>query len=144
MTNKFAHLQKLNVDATKTVEFPMYELGDDAVLLLAPATEANKPYYNQILKSSQRTAQMMRAKKGMDSAMVKQGRNEDRKLYPQHVIKGWSGVKGSKGEEVPFSPEEASDLVNQLPDYLFDNIRNFAAMPQNFSGVVDAEDAAKN
>lgn len=141
---KFGHLKSLEVQSTATADYPIYDIGESAVLKIAPATEANKPYYNAILRTTKRTAQMQRAKKGIDVALLKQNREEDRKLYPDHIIKGWDGVVDANGKQVKFSKEEAKDLVDALPDWMFDQLRNFASDHCNFVDGIDVEETAKN
>lgn len=34
------------------------------------------------------------------------------RFYSEHIIKGWKGIKGRDGEEIPFSPENAKNLLS--------------------------------
>lgn len=61
-------------------------------------------------------------------------RDVDRKLYPIHVIDGWSGVLGTDGSEVPHSREAAISLLTEehMPSWIFDELRLFCMRPRNF------------
>lgn len=139
----FTHLKNLDVK-DKTSDFPIYQIAGEPELILKPATEANKPYFNAVLK---RTRRGMRALKAgaISQKMVADNREEDRELYPQHVIVGWRRVTDAQGENVPFSPESCRDFLEALPDWIFDEIRNFAGDSSNFTGeMADVESISKN
>lgn len=34
------------------------------------------------------------------------------RFYSEHIIKGWKGIKGRDGEEIPFSPDNAKNLLS--------------------------------
>lgn len=142
MPADFSHLNKLAVPSDKTVEFPLYQLDTDTSLILAPATEANKAYFNALIRKSSKNAARMRANK-IDPQFLAENREQDRILFSAYVIKGWKGVVDSAGEVVPFSEENALGFLQALPNHIFDEVRNFAADPQNFIDI-DTEGTAKN
>lgn len=138
----FSHLKKYNAASDKVVEYPLYELSGDEVLHLSSASENNKGYFNAVLR---KTGKAQRAIKGGISAnLVKQNREEDKELYAKHILKGWSGILDSEGNEVAFSHENAEAFLKALPNHIFDGIRAFAADVQNFVDTVDVETKAKN
>lgn len=143
--SQFEHLQKMEVTTAKTVEYPVYALGEKAVLHVLPATEANKKYFGKLLKTTRRNAQMARAKGGMDAAMMKQSRKEDRALYPEYIIAGWDDIPDKDGKPVKFDKDSAKNLVDAMPDWMFDDLRNFCSTPQNFiEHDLDVEETGKN
>lgn len=143
----FSHLKGLDVSTDKTAEFHLHQItvnGKTPVLIVAPATEANKPYFNALLKRAGKSARQVRAG-AISSGMIAENRDEDRDLYPKHVVKGWRDViDGKTGEDVKFSAKECRAFLEALPDWLFDDCRNFCGNPANFTDVVDVEVHAKN
>ena len=126
----FDHLKKLDVkDATSWVEMP--ELGPEAEICIRPATEANAPYYNALIR---RVGKGRRAVKQLTAADLERHRDDDRALYGKLVLAGWKGVLDVEGQEIPFSRDAASELCEKLPGWLFDRLRNHASQPENFLG----------
>ena len=145
--NQFSHLKKLDVDVKTTAEMTLHAVDGAPVLILAPALESNKGYFNASLKSSRKHLRSVR-NGNMTAALVEDTRDEDRRLYPIYVIKGWRNVQDMNRKDVPFSPEACAGFLDALPNWLFDEVREFAGMPANFVGgngdMVDTETVAKN
>jgi hypothetical protein len=139
----FSHLRKLEV-REKTSCFIFDDITGEPTFEVKPATQSNPKYFNALLRSSK--SRISRAKKGViDDTMLKQNRDEDRKLFPRHVIVGWENVMDSSGKEVPFSIENCTEFLEKLPDWLFDKLRDFAASNENFvEEVIDVEELSKN
>lgn len=139
----FTHLRKLAAD--KIVEYKMPELGPDAALTLRCANEGNSGYMNDLLRLTGQAKGARSRKVKVDAKSLDEMRGHDKDLYPKHVIVGWSGVPDHKGKDVEYTPSEGSDLLRDLPNHLFDEMRNFATDPENFVKVViDSEQKAKN
>ena len=135
----FEHLKNYEVDQAQSwLEMP--ELGERARLLLKPATEANRPYYNAMLKLSGKRARTLARSGQISVDDLRKNRAEDRKLFPRYIIAGWEHVETAEDRELPFeekqfvdfSAEMAVELCQALPDHLFDRIRNHAATPEQF------------
>ena len=142
----FSHLKKLEITGNRTARFTIYQLEDRPTLILASATEDNKPFFNSLLKRSRRTSQQIRAG-GVNPAVVKENREEDKGLYPLHVVKGWESVNDTKGKAVPFTTDNVKAFLEALPDWIFDEVRVFAGNPNNFvdeENELDVGGAAKN
>lgn len=139
----FTHLKNLDVK-NKTAEYPIFQIAGEPTLIMKPATEANKPYFNAVLKRSRRNLRAMRAG-AVNQAMIAENREQDRELFPRHVVDGWRNVTDAKGKEVEFNRENCRDFLDALPDWIFDEIRNFAGDSANFAGdVPDVEVKAGN
>ena len=69
-----------------------------------------------------------------------ENRDEDRRLYPKHILRGWRGVVDSNGDVVEFNPERAAEFVEALPDWLFDELRAFCGDVQNFLEEDDGDE----
>lgn len=142
----FSYLNQLEVKPTSTVDYVLHEItvnGKTPVLEVAPATDANTQYFNELLKRGSRTQRQVKAGK-VNSGMIAENRDEDRTLYPKYVIKGWRDMLDADGTEVKFTVNNATDFLAQLPDWLFDNVRSFCGEPQNFTETLDVEVSSKN
>lgn len=137
----FDYLKELDVK-DKTAEFPLSMIRNCPVLIVRPATEANPPYFNEILRRSSKTIRnAAQGKIQITSDTMKKNRKEDRELFPKHVIVGWNGVIDSEGNEGEFNEENCSKFVNALPDWIFDQIGAFCRNNSNFlPDNVDQED----
>ncbi len=142
----FGHLEALEVSADRTVEYVLHQItvnGMTPTLVVAPATQANKPYFNALLKRAGKIARALRTG-NMTAAMIDEKREQDQKLYPKYILKGWCDVADSKGKDVKFSPKEAESFLEQLPDWLFDDLCSYCTDPANFVQVLDIEVEAGN
>lgn len=142
---QFAHLKKLDVSGTQTAEFHMHAIDGEPVLVMAPAMESNKPYFNASLKSSRKNMRSIR-NGNVSAGMLDETRETDRELYAAHVVKGWKNVTDASGKPVQFTREVCAEFLAALPNWLFDEVREFAGTPANFitDDQVDAEAVAKN
>lgn len=131
MSADFSHLRKLSVDKAKTIEYEIVELEGNPVLYGVFAGETNRGYYNELIKRSTRNARRFRAKK-LSTKELKQHRDEDRELFPVHVLTGWSGVTDARGQPVEFSQSNCESFLDALPDWIFDDVRGFFSNPQSF------------
>ena len=140
----FSHLNRLDVTRDRTAELTMYEIEGEPTLVLAPATEGNKPYFNALLKRSGKNVR--RAARGtLNAGMISDNRDEDRVLFPLHVVKDWCGVRDVSGVVIPFSKADCARWLKALPDWLFDQVRDFAGRHSNFvDDEVESGDTAKN
>ena len=145
MSERFGHLHKHDVQVSKVQNYQLYQIAGEPTLKLAPATAANKPYYNALLKRMRRTQRLLRFG-SLTAAVIEETRDDDRKLYAEHVVKGWDNVVDSEEEAAPFSREACSDFLAALPDWIFDEVRTFAADAANFTDdeVDDIEGIAGN
>ena len=139
--SKFARLKGLKIRADVTARFELPEVGEGAVLILAPASEGNKGLLNATLANSKKNG---RSRKGQTAATLKADRNSDRELYAKHVAKGWEKVNDESGDEVEFSFENVKDLFFALPDDVFDEIRIFALNVVNYRDDIEVEEIAGN
>ena len=140
--SKFKHLSKYEVQADRLIEYVIDDIEGEPVLILSPATSENKPYYNKVLKKTAKNP--LKAMKRMNVGMVRENRDQDRVLFAKHVVKGWKRVVDSDGNEVEFNQENCYDYLRHLPDWIFDQVRNFAASPDNFIDDETVADLSKN
>ena len=144
--SKFGRLRKFSTRG-RLFWLAMPELGDDAQLQLRPAGESNKPYYNALLKTAGKRARKVQ-RQGLTLEDLRQNRDEDRVLFAKHIIADWKGVTDDDGNAVPFSEDNVNELCQQLPDVLFDVLRNEAGDLSNFyddsEQVPDSDELAGN
>lgn len=143
MSSKFGHLQELEVSKEKTAELELPEIKSSPVLILKHAGEANKRYFNKLLKRSQRAQRRIR-NRNLNVDVVQETRNQDRHLYAEEVVTGWRNVIDMEGNPVEFSQENVLEFLQALPDWLFDDVRLFAANPENFTEVSPDEEMEEN
>lgn len=143
---KFGHLKQFDVESDHTTEYTISRItvnGVSPTLKVAPATEANKPYFNAQIRYTQKNLRSMRSG-GMSGRTLEEMRELDRDLYPKYVIKGWRDVVDADGNDVQFSKSECEAFLSELPDWIFDEVREFCSNPQNHVDAVDVEATAKN
>jgi hypothetical protein len=144
----FSHLRNLTVATDSQSEFIFYGISGEPALDVAPATEANKPYLNGVLARSKKLARRLRGAR-MTVEVLQESREQDRELYPKHVVKGWRNVFDADGNEVPFCPEACAEFLQAIPNDMFDELRTFCGNADNFrhpdeGDEEDAEELAGN
>lgn len=133
----FVKEQSIKVDATAKFTLYTIQMPDDTnpVLIGRYAGEANKPYYNAVLREQAKgvAAKQAALKAGAISAeMLAEGRELDRELFPKFVLTGWENVLDSEGKLVPFNEQNAADFLAALPNEDVDDVRNFFGTRTNF------------
>lgn len=144
----FKNLEGSKVDPNAAVRFTFYSIAGEPWIMVRPAGDMNKPYYNAVLKRSAKNRQRM-LRGNLDEAAIARNRNEDKELYPIHVFSGtWGGWLNESGVEVPYSPDNAKALLGELPDDQFDELRAFCNEHSNFRAssisASEAESTAGN
>lgn len=142
----FSHLKAFEVQAkTSRYEMRQITINDHTpVLIVEPATEANKPFFNALLKESGKATNAMRRGK-MKPQTLTESRDRDRIHYSKYIVKGWEYVlDGETGEDAPCTPENVLAFLKNLPDWLFDDLRMYCTDPSNFADQLDVEVLAKN
>lgn len=140
----FGFLGEMKVTKEDLTEMTLFSVilpnGKNPVLIGRHGGESNEQYANAILKGSVKQQKMVRAGM-MTVGMLRQNRDQDRKLYPIQVITAWRDVCDSEGSDVPFSAEACARFFEHLPDDIFDEVREHFGNPQNFRNVLDTEAA---
>jgi hypothetical protein len=141
MANKFGHLKQLDVKSDSTADMTLHQIEVNDVsptLVVRPATDANKPYFNALLKRSGRNMRQVQSGK-ITAGLIEDNREEDKVLFPKHVVVGWKDMLDEKGKEIPFTEADCQDFVESLPNWLFDDICQFAKNPQNFLNTASVD-----
>ncbi len=71
----FSHLSRLHVEATDTVDYTFYQIEGEPTLQVAPATEANKPYFNAILRRGRKNVRALNAGNNASGGNAKRSRS---------------------------------------------------------------------
>lgn len=131
----FNNLSAKKVKKSATASYRMRAISTGGVtptLTVRPATELNELYFNAVLANSkQRIKDLQRGNIAVDD--IRQGRIEDRDLYPKNVIVDWSDVRDDLERDVPFSAQSCKAFIAALPDHIFDDLRNFCGAIENFA-----------
>ena len=145
-------MSKFGIVATKkqdTVEYTMSNVtlsnGLSPVLIVAPATDANKKYMSALLRQN---AQTRRAPK-VTLKTVNENRDNDIELYADYVIRDWKHVVDEDNKVVKYTPKEGRDFLEQLcannQSWVFDDLRMYCSDMSNFvTNMADEEDTIKN
>jgi hypothetical protein len=136
--SNFSYLKKLEVK-DKTTKYTIFQIQGEPSLILKPANESNKTYFNAILKRSRSNMRAIQAGH-VNQVMIAEAREKDRDLFPQCIVMGWENVKDAEGKNVPFNREACTEFLQALPDWLFDEIRNFASNSANFADDIQIND----
>lgn len=131
----FKHLDALQVTAKNVVDFTFYNIVGRPKLLVSPAGQCNAGYIAKTLEGGKRALVKMRGDRISNEAL-NEGREQDRELYVDHVIKGWddSTVLDAAGQPVKFSKDNCRAFLSALPDDIFDELRIFCSTADNFRG----------
>lgn len=134
-TFDFAHLQIEH--ATARLDLPLVSPG--AYLVCAPAMELNRGYRDGLLALAGARQRLVRVATGNRAKHDEDLEIEDDlKLFPRHVIRGWGGIVDRKtGEPVPFTPTNCEAFLRALPRWLFNRVRIFCLKPDNFVTAPD-------
>lgn len=145
--SKFDHLKALDVAGSATTRYTLHEItvnGKCPTLIGRPATEANKPYFNSLLKKARKNVRAAQAG-AVNAAMLEENRDEDRRLFHEHVITGWENmVDVDGGADLPFNKKDCKDFLAALPNHIFDKVRDHFATTENFVDGIDIDTTAKN
>lgn len=128
----FKNLKGAEITAQSTARFTFYNLAGEPWLLVRPAGETNRPYFNAVLKrQSARRGVVARV---ITAEQLERNRNEDRELYAEFV---WAGEAGGWLDDTTNAPvtmtrETVRELLQQLPADQFDELRVYCNQVQNF------------
>lgn len=121
-------------------EYKFEQLEGTPVIWSLPATELNKPFYNESLRRAAAKSGKRRKLAKTTTDTVAASREEDRELLATYCAKRWQ-VKDASGNPVDFSTENCLAFFRAIPDYVFDDFRNWAVDPTNWTpAALDADD----
>lgn len=141
------------------MEFEAEVDGEDCTLTpfltLTPALPINKPYQRAKLAVLNEDIKAMKklTKKGVTCEFLEAQLEQDRPLYVKYIIKGWGNMlDGVTKEPIPFSKKTCAGLLDALPDFEFEAIREAASTMDLFLDEYEAapldeeakEELAKN
>lgn len=144
MTNfNFSDLAPAGDQAKPFVFDQIVQDGGSPTIWFLPATEDNKPFFNDNLRRNAAKATGGRRKaKALTPDGVKAAREEDRASIAKFCAKRWDKVLDAEGKPVEFSQEEVLGFLQALPDWYFDDLRVWITEPTNFIGTAAPVDGA--
>lgn len=140
--SKYAHLAALDLNKDTTAKFEIIEIRVNDVcptLTLRPANQDNDSYFSRAMRRNAKTAKQA-VTSGIGAREIQHARNTDRVLFPEFVIVGWEDMLDGKGSPIEYSQEECIEFLTHLPDWIFDEIRNFASERMNFVKEINVDD----
>lgn len=141
MIPDFSHLKQ--VSAADRRDFVIHEMAGSPVLIVSPATRENPAYFEAALALGSSLAERLNVVGKVDREALEEHQRIDRELYPLHVIHGWRGIKDASGADVPFSKENAQELLRRLPSDWLARLRTFCGSASNFRGPILSDSQAR-
>lgn len=139
----FSNYSGLREDGMATKPFTFEELQGAPTIHSRPATSANSRYNNARLKALGKRTGGGRKKLRVSAQTVEAARREDADMLSKFCATGWDPAPvDAAGEPVPFSADNCKDFFLAIPDWMFDEYRNWVADPLNFvaDGAEDEEE----
>ena len=134
---KFAKYQQKSDRKESTARYTFYELEGEPFLDVVLADSSNTGYINALLRRNRSRAAMRNRR--VTKSTIERQRDEDRKLFARHVVKGWGKVLDDEtGKPIELTVEECEEFLFAIPYWAFDTMRDFASDPQSF--LEDAEE----
>ncbi len=129
--SKFNRLKSLHISKDATAKFPFEQIEGSPTLHVRPATDANKDFFNAILKADKSEAREL-AEGDITDERVEVVRAKDAAIFVEHIVDGWEGVLDDKGVAVPFTKEDCLDFLLAIPADMFNHLRMFCMNANNF------------
>jgi hypothetical protein len=120
----FSRFSKYDV-ASEAVDFVLPEIPGEMTLKVLSAGPSNGPYMAAALR-------LKPAKRRVTTDSLVTDRESDKAMFAKFIIVGWANVTNDTGLDVPFSPDKARELLDALPDWIFDELRRFCLNVTNF------------
>ncbi len=105
-----------------------------ARLRVKHAGQSNAPYTNAVGRRNAKiagSAQQL-VKDGKASELLDGNLDNDRDLFPKHVVVGWEGVCDAEDNPVTFSQEACAEFLKALPTWIMVKLSGFVSVPTNF------------
>lgn len=126
----FDKYKALSIGIDAEAEYVFYGIEGEPSVFGKPATEANKPYLNSVLKKGKRLLRRMRGGK-MSVEALRESREQDYELYPKHVVKRF-GNQPLRDDGSPATDEDLGAFLRAIPIDMFDEMRAFYSDPDTF------------
>jgi hypothetical protein len=120
----FSKLSKYDV-AAEAVDFVLPEIPGEMTLKVLPSGPSNGPYMAAALRQKP-------SKRRNTVESLAADRESDKAMFAKFIIVGWANVTDDTGLAVSFSPDKARELLDALPDWIFDELRRFCLNVTNF------------
>ena len=139
--SKMSLFDQFETDSAKEIEgvpvkYAPNKDGTVPTFFLSRMGKANKKYSKALDKATKPYARQMQLGT-LDEATAEE---LFRGVFVKTVLKGWENVRGKDGEDLAFTPENASDLFKKLPD-LYDDLQEKARSAALFREEVTEADA---
>lgn len=143
----FSHVTKALDTSNKTVKFEFDMLDTVPVAIVRPATQSNPDYFSKAMQIGADITKSLKRGKGLSRDTMKKLRERDYELFPKYVIVSWEVPPvDASGAPVDMTPENCEQFLRALPEYVFEEFRNFVGNEYNFldHSEEDLEEHGKN
>jgi predicted YcjX-like family ATPase len=127
----FSHLQKAEVRDAE-LPYKLEQIEGAPTIWFAPGTDVNKTFQNETLRRANQR-QRTRRNKLVTPDTVEASRQEDREIIAKTCAKRWD-VKDADGQDVEFTYENVLEFFQALPNWIFDELRQWVTEPSTFVG----------
>ena len=144
---QFDHFTK-QTETVETITFTIPELSGTPYLIVAQASEANRPFFNALLRiqNAQRRGFRRSGQGRVNRDQLEHERERDLRLYSEHIVKDWGNITDPDGHPIAFTVENCREFLDAIPRWLFNQLRVFCQQPMNFltDAAADYGSTAKN
>lgn len=118
------------------VEYAPNKDGTVPTFIISRMGKANKKYSKMLDKATKPYARQLQ----LGTLANETADNLFMGVFVKTVLKGWSNVRGKDGKDMPFTPENATELFKLLPD-LYEDLQEKAKSAALFREEVNEADA---
>jgi len=129
----FSNYESIREDGTTPRPFVFNDVKGAPGLLALPATSANKKYHNASMNALGKRTNQGRKKQRINVQNIDWALREDAKMLAHYCVTGWSNAPiDNDGNAVPFTAENCLAFFLVMPDWMFNEFRNWVSEPTNF------------
>lgn len=138
----FSNLTALQITEDATADFVFFGIVGEPTLQCRPATQENKPFFNQVLLKNKQAMRKLKGRRSQapTAQMLAEARVADIELFVNFIVTGWSNVVDAKGKAVKFTKEVCKQFLEAIPGDMFDELRVFCLEIANFRNEMDPEE----
>lgn len=125
----FGKISQQLVSTGHTVELVLNQIEGEPVLVVEHLGESNTEFWNDALAKAGVEANELGRKKPTAQA-VKAARLKNREIIAKYSVRGLKNVFHDDG--APATMADVPDVINALPDDVFDSVLAFVRNPENF------------
>lgn len=118
------------VNTDKLVELQLNQLAGEPILIVAHLGESNKDFWLDSIAKANAQAAAGGGKQKLSPARIKEMRSKNRATVIKYAAKDVTNLFHDDG--TPATKADLADIVNSLPDDVFDSVLLFCSNADNF------------